>query len=156
MKDNLSGVSMSKWLKAIVSLLIFIAAYFLVSAIIYLIVLYINSGSLFSPINWRAFAIAAFANAWAGYLGVYAGQKILDKWLEPYPVRFVRTAFIALLGIWFVPLTLIYAAGGILILLGEGLADWPLEGEFQEYILGLIRAVVAVVCAWVMLVKRDA
>lgn len=147
---------MSRWFKAIAALLIFIAAYFLVSALIYLIVLYINDGSLFSAMDWRALGISAFANAWAGYLGVYAGREILDRWLEPSPARFVGIAFIALLGIWFVPLTLIYISGGILILLGEGSADWPPEGEFQEYILGLVRGVVAAVCAWVMLVKRDA
>lgn len=150
------GRSMAKWLKTIAALLIFVAAYFLISAVIYLLVLYINGGSIFSEMNWRTFAIAAFANAWAGYLGVFAGRVILDRWFESYSLRFVGIAFIVLLGIWFVPLTLIYLAGGILILLSEILPDWPPEGEFPEYVLGLVRAVVAVVCAWMMLVRRDA
>lgn len=153
---SIGGRSMSKWFKAIAALLIFIAAYFLVSAMIYLIVLYINGGSIFSAMDWRAFGISAFANAWAGYLGVYAGREILDRWLKPYPARFVGIAFIALLGIWFVPLTLIYVAGGITILAGGvDLGDWPPEGELGEYFLGLVRAIVTVICTWVMLVKRE-
>lgn len=146
----------SKWLKATAAFLIFVVAYFLVSALIFLIVLYINGGSVFSEMNWRAFGIAAFANAWAGYLAVFAGREILDRWLESYPMRFVGISFIVLLSLWFVPLTLIYIAGGVGMLSGMDLEGWPPEGELSEFFLGLVRAVVAVVCTWVMLVKRDA
>ncbi len=147
---------MRKSFKAIAALLAFVAVYFLVSTLIYLTVLYINGGSVFSPMNWRAYGIAAFANAWAGYLGVVAGRALLGAYLKPYPPRFVGISFVSLLGLWFIPLTLIYLAGASAIFFGGGdMGDWPPEGELGEYFLGLVRAIVAVVCAWVMLVKRD-
>lgn len=142
---------MKKWLKALAALLAFIAVYFLVSAIVFLII-YVTLGS---PTDWRLITVGALANAWAAGYGVYAGRGLLDRYFVPYPSRFVGIAFVALLGVWFVPLTLIYIAGGVLLLLGEGSPGWPPEGEFSEYFLGLVRAIVATICAWVMLVRRS-
>lgn len=143
---------MPKFLKAIAALLIFVAVYFLISGIIFLVIFY----TLGSPTDWRLFTVGAFANAWAAGYGVYAGRGILDKFFSPYSARFVGVAFIVLLGLWFVPHTLIYAAGALALFSGvEGLENWPPEGELSEYFLGLVRAVVAVSCAWGMLVKRQ-
>jgi hypothetical protein len=123
---------MSKSLKAIAALLIFVAIYFLVSSLIFSVVYY----TLGAPTNWRLFTVGAFANAWAAGFGVSAGRGLLDKFLAPYPARFVGIAFIALLGLWFVPLTLIYASGAIAILFGGAdMGDWPPEGELGEYFL---------------------
>lgn len=141
--------------KAVLAVIAFVAVYFLTSVVAYVLVLYINGGSVFSLSGWRAFGVAAFANAWAGYLGVVAGLALLDAFLAPYPTRIVGITFIALLGIWFVPLTLVYAIGTIGFFSGEDLGSWPPEGELGQYFLGLTRAIVATICAWLMLVKRQ-
>jgi hypothetical protein len=144
---------MSKSFKAITALLVFIAIYFLISAIVFLIIYF----TLGSPTDWRLIIVGAFANAWAAGYGVYAGRGLLDRYLAPYPSRFVGIAFIALLALWFIPLTLIYLLGAAAFLYGGiDLEGWPPEGELAEYFLGLVRAAVAVICTWVMLVKRDA
>ena len=143
---------MRKSFKAIAALLTFVAVYFLVSGIVFLVIYF----TLGSPTDWRLFTIGAFANAWAAGYGVYAGRGILDKYFAPYPERFVGVSFIVLLAVWFVPLTLIYVAGGISILSRVEIRNWPPEGDLGEYFLGLVRAVVAVICSWAMLVKRAA
>lgn len=76
--------------------------------------------------------------------------------MTPYPVRFVGIAFISLLGIWFIPLTLIYAIGGVGYFLGDDLGDWPPEGELGQYFVGITRSIVATICTWLMLIKRQA
>ena len=117
---------MRKSFKAIAALLTFIAVYILVSGIVFLII-YVILGS---PTDWRLVTVGAFANAWAAGYGVYAGRGLIDKYFVPYSVRFVGIAFIVLLGIWFVPLTLIYIAGATSIFFGGvDLGDWPPEGE---------------------------
>jgi hypothetical protein len=148
------GAGKPKWIKTTSALLTFVATYLLVSTMVFLIVLYFDGGSVFSALDGRAFGIALLADAAAGYLGVVAGRKVLDNWLEPYPQRFVGIAFIVLLAIWFIPLTLIYVFGGVAAVGGLDLGHWPPDGEFAEYFLGLVRAIVAVICTWVMLVKR--
>ena len=111
---------------SVAALLIFIAIYFLVSAIVFFVVYY----TLGAPTNWRLITVGAFANAWAAGFGVYAGREFLDKYLAPYPARFVGIAFIVLLGLWFVPLTLIYVVGAISIFFGGvDMGDWPPRGN---------------------------
>lgn len=146
---------MVKSLKAVAALLIFVVVYFAVSTLVYVIVIYFNGGSVLSLSGWRAFSLAAFANAWGAVFGVSAGRALLDHFMTPYFTRFVGIAFISLLGIWFIPLTLIYAIGGAGYFMGDDLGDWPPEGEFEQYFVGVTRSIVATICAWFMLIKRN-